>query len=262
MLDGGFIEVVTVGELWSLEWLKGGYSRLIEVVKLVSAAPWAEVMQCSLPPLPPPLPHRGREHCVILAGVAAKEMRLIDVKSTIILQLFWDFVYRMLKIEVNCVSLSKTNSGVDEKMYTILFYLGGSGFMNFVLSCVCCCQLIALFWNVIAKSTWHAQGKQSVALQLKAEYPAIKTSFFVSGHMVFFLATWHKGQWWWAHGTQKLIIINVVMKTTFYWIRKKPGCICMLSLNSSIQVGYYSWLHGTGKLIKFNSYYMLHCIIL
>ena len=31
----------------------------------------------------------------------------------------------MLKIEVNCVSLSKTNSGVDEKMYTILFYLGG-----------------------------------------------------------------------------------------------------------------------------------------
>ena len=82
---------------------------------------------------------------MILGGVAAKEMRLIDVKSTIILQLFWDFVYRMLKIEVNCVSLSKTNSGVDEKMYTILFYLGGSGFMNFVLSCVCCCQLIALF---------------------------------------------------------------------------------------------------------------------
>lgn len=59
----------------------------------------------------------------------------------------------MLKIEVNCVSLSKTNSGVDEKMYTILFYLGGSGFMNFVLSWVCCCQLIALFWNVIVKST-------------------------------------------------------------------------------------------------------------
>ena len=98
---------------------------MIGVGKLVSAAPWAGVMQCSLPPPPPPPPHRGREHCVILAGVAAKEMRLIDVKSTIILQLFWDFVYRMLKIEVNCVSLSKTNSGVDEKMYTILFYLGG-----------------------------------------------------------------------------------------------------------------------------------------
>ena len=57
---------------------------MIEVVKLVSAAPWAEVMQCCLPPLPPP-PHRGREHCVIPARVAAKEMRLIDVKSTIIL---------------------------------------------------------------------------------------------------------------------------------------------------------------------------------
>ena len=60
VLDGDFIEVVTVGELWSLEWLKGGYSCLIEVdvLKLVSAAPWAEVMQCCLPPLPshPPPP--------------------------------------------------------------------------------------------------------------------------------------------------------------------------------------------------------------
>ena len=168
----------------------------------------------------------------------------------------------MLNRERSTVFLSAKKILVLMKRCILFSFIwGGSGFMNFVLSWVCCCQLIALFWNVIAKSTWHAQGKQSVAIQLKAEYPTIKTSSFVSGHMVFFLATWHKEQWWWAHGTQKLIIINVVMTTTFYWKRKKPGCICMLSLNSSFQVGYYRWLHGTGKLIKFNSYY-LHSIIL
>lgn len=91
---------------------------------------------------------------MIPAGVAAKETRLIDVKSMIILFCnYFGTLFTGCLIEVNCVSLSKTNSGVDEKMYTILFYLGGSGFMNFVLSWVCCCQLIALFWNVIAKST-------------------------------------------------------------------------------------------------------------
>ena len=213
---------------------------------------------------PPPPPQRGREHFLIPAGVAAKETRLIDVKSTIIL--FYNyfgtlFTGCLIDRGQLCFSQQKKFWCWWKDVYYSILFGGGSGFMNFVLSWVCCCQLIALFWNVIAKSTWHAQGKQSVAIQLKAEYLTIKTSSFVSGHMVFFLATWHKEQWWWAHGTQKLIIINVVMTTTFYWIRKKPGCICMLSLNSSIQVGYYRWLHSTGKLIKFNSYY-LHSIIL
>lgn len=94
---------------------------------------------------------------MIPARVAAREMRLIEVNSTIIL--FCDYFGTLLTrhlIEVNCVSLSKTNSGIGEKIYTILFYLGGGGGLRNIFCAklgICCCQLIALCWNVIAKST-------------------------------------------------------------------------------------------------------------
>ena len=117
---------------------------------MVSAAPWAEVMQCYPLPLPPP----PREHCVIPARVATQEMRLIEVNSTIILFCnYFGTLFTRRLIEVNCVSLSKTNSGIGEKMYTILFYLGGLRNIFCAKLGVCCCQVIALFWNVIAKST-------------------------------------------------------------------------------------------------------------
>lgn len=74
---------------------------------------------------------------MIPARVAAKEMRLIEVNSTIILFCnYFGTLFTRRLIEVNCVSLSKTNSGIGEKMYTILFYLGGGGGLGifFVLS--------------------------------------------------------------------------------------------------------------------------------
>lgn len=159
MLDGVFIEVVTVGELWSLGWLKGGYSRLIKVdaLKQVSEAPWDKVMQCYLPPLPhPPPPPMGTgsimwppEWLQRRRGLQRCNLRLLFSANYYFGTLFTRYL-----IEVNCFSLSKTNSCIYEKMCTILFYLGGSGIMNFVLCWVCCCQLIAFFfWNVIAKST-------------------------------------------------------------------------------------------------------------
>ena len=65
---------------------------------------------------------------MIPAGVAAKETRLIDVKSTIILFCnYFGTLFTGCLIDRGQLCFSQQNSGVDEMMYTILFYLGGGG---------------------------------------------------------------------------------------------------------------------------------------
>ena len=163
MLDGGFIDVATIGELWSLGWRNGDYSHLIEVdvLKMVSAAPWAEVMQCYPLPLPPP----PREHCVIPARVAAKEMMLIEVNSTNIL--FCNYFGTLFTRGQLCFSQqNKFWYWWKDVYYSFLF--GGLRNIFCPKLGICYCQLIALFWNVIAKSTWHAQGSKQCCYTVKS----------------------------------------------------------------------------------------------